>query len=127
MAARRRRYRNRRGRARAGGEETFSLHIEGQRLRQRGPAPSPRSARRVHPLQPFGPKIIVTLGKFAAQTLLRDPTAISKLRGRWREYEGVKLMPTFHPAYLLRSPEEKGKAWDDLKLVMKEFGKAPKK
>jgi uracil-DNA glycosylase len=70
------------------------------------------------------PKVIVALGKFAAQTLLRSTTAISRLRGRWHEYEGVKLMPTFHPAYLLRSPEEKKKAWDDLQLVMKELGKA---
>jgi DNA polymerase len=71
------------------------------------------------------PKVIVALGKFAAQTLLRDQTAISRLRGRWFSYEGVKLMPTFHPAYLLRSPDEKRKAWDDLQLVMKELGKSP--
>jgi uracil-DNA glycosylase len=69
------------------------------------------------------PKVIVALGKFAAQTLLRETTPISKLRGRWFTYEGVKLMPTFHPAYLLRSPDEKKKAWDDLQLVMKELGK----
>ncbi len=69
------------------------------------------------------PKVIVALGKFAAHTLLRETTPISKLRGRWREYAGVKLMPTFHPAYLLRSPEEKKKAWEDLQLVMKELGK----
>jgi uracil-DNA glycosylase len=70
------------------------------------------------------PKVIVALGRFAVQTLLRDATPISRQRGRWREYEGVKLMPTFHPAYLLRNPAEKRKAWDDLRLVMKEFGKA---
>jgi DNA polymerase len=75
-------------------------------------------------LSSLKPKIIVALGKFAAQTLLRDATPISRLRGSWREYCGVKLMPTFHPAYLLRSPEEKKKAWLDLQLVMKEFGKA---
>jgi DNA polymerase len=69
------------------------------------------------------PKVIVALGKFAAQTLLRDTSPISRLRGRWFEYEGVRLMPTFHPAYLLRSPNEKGKAWEDLQLVMKELGK----
>jgi uracil-DNA glycosylase len=72
-----------------------------------------------------GPKVIVALGKYAAQTLLRDETPISRLRGRWAEYEGVRLMPTFHPAYLLRSPEEKKKAWEDLQLVMKELGVAP--
>ncbi len=69
------------------------------------------------------PRVIVALGKFAAQTLMRDSTPISRLRGRWASYEGVRLMPTFHPAYLLRSPEEKKKAWDDLQLVMKELGK----
>jgi len=68
------------------------------------------------------PRVIVALGKFAAQTLLRDATPISRLRGRWATYEGVKLMPTFHPAYLLRSPDEKKKAWEDLQLVMKELG-----
>lgn len=79
-------------------------------------------------LSAIRPKVIVALGKFAAQTLLRDTTAISRLRGRWFQYEGVRLMPTFHPAYLLRSPAEKGKAWEDLQLVMKELGKSlPKK
>ncbi len=69
------------------------------------------------------PRVLVALGKFAAQTLLRDPTPITKLRGGWREYEGVRLMPTFHPAYLLRSPAEKAKAWEDLKLVVRELGR----
>jgi DNA polymerase len=69
------------------------------------------------------PKVIVTLGKFAAQTLLADTTPITRLRGRWREYDGVPLMPTFHPAYLLRSPSEKGKAWEDLKAVVKALGR----
>jgi uracil-DNA glycosylase len=69
------------------------------------------------------PKVIVALGKVAVHALLRETTAISRLRGRWFGYEGVKLMPTFHPAYLLRSPDEKKKAWEDLQLVMKELGK----
>ena len=68
------------------------------------------------------PKVIVALGKFAAQTLLRETTAITRLRGNWRTYRGIKLMPTFHPSYLLRSPDEKRKAWADLQLVMKELG-----
>ena len=71
------------------------------------------------------PRVIVALGRFAVQTLLHDATPISRLRGKWREYEGVKLMPTFHPAYLLRSPAEKKPAWEDLQQVMKEFGKSP--
>ncbi len=73
------------------------------------------------------PKVIVALGKFAVQTLLRDPSPIGRLRGRWFEYGGVRLMPTFHPAYLLRSPGEKGKAWEDLQLVMKELGRPAQK
>ncbi|MCI0670452.1 MAG: uracil-DNA glycosylase [Myxococcaceae bacterium] len=71
------------------------------------------------------PKVIVALGKFAAQTLLRDTTPITRLRGQWREYQGIRLMPTFHPAYLLRNPAEKKSAWQDLQQVMKIFGKAP--
>jgi uracil-DNA glycosylase len=71
------------------------------------------------------PQIIVALGKFAAQTLLRDSTPITRLRGQWRSYEGIPLMPTFHPAYLLRSPAEKKLAWLDLQEVMKRFGKLP--
>jgi uracil-DNA glycosylase len=70
------------------------------------------------------PKVVVALGRFAVQTLLRDATPITRQRGAWRDYEGVKLMPTFHPAYLLRNPPEKAKAWEDLKAVMRELGKA---
>jgi uracil-DNA glycosylase family 4 len=70
------------------------------------------------------PKVIVALGRFAVQTLLRDPTPITRQRGAWRDYEGVRLMPTFHPAYLLRNPPEKAKAWEDLKAVVKELGRS---
>jgi DNA polymerase len=73
------------------------------------------------------PRAIVALGKIAAQRLLADPTPISRLRGRWFEVDGVRVMPTFHPAYLLRSPEEKKKAWEDLQLVMKELGRTPRR
>jgi DNA polymerase len=76
-------------------------------------------------IEAVGPKVIVALGKFAAHTLLRSAVPITKLRGTWSTYAGVKLMPTFHPAYLLRSPDEKGKAWADLQLVMAELGKKP--
>lgn len=64
------------------------------------------------------PKVIVALGKFAAQTLLRTDTPITRLRGQVHELRGVHLVPTFHPAYLLRSPDKKRDAWDDLKKVM---------
>ena len=69
------------------------------------------------------PSVIVTLGKFAAQTLLRTDTPITRLRGQWREYVGIPLMPTFHPAYLLRNPAEKKSAWTDLQAVMARFPK----
>ncbi len=71
------------------------------------------------------PRVIVALGRFAVQTLLRDTAPISRQRGRWREYRGVRLMPTFHPAYLLRNPADKRKAWEDLQLVMKDLGRVP--
>jgi DNA polymerase len=63
------------------------------------------------------PRVIVALGKFAAQCPLRDDTPISRLRGNFRTYEGITLMPTFHPAYLLRDPSKKKEAWTDLKAV----------
>ncbi|MDO8535407.1 MAG: uracil-DNA glycosylase [Candidatus Omnitrophota bacterium] len=67
------------------------------------------------------PKIICTLGKFASQTLLRTETTISALRGNFKEYNGIKLMPTFHPAYLLRNPNDKKLVWSDMKKIMKEL------
>ena len=63
------------------------------------------------------PRLIVALGKFAVQCLLRDDSPISRLRGNFRTYEGIPLMPTFHPAYLLRDPSKKKLAWEDLKQV----------
>ena len=63
------------------------------------------------------PKVIVALGKFGAQTLLRTLDPISRLRGRVYEYRGAKLIPTFHPAYLLRNPSSKREVWEDMKTV----------
>jgi DNA polymerase len=63
------------------------------------------------------PKVIVTLGKFAAQCLLRTDAPISRLRGRIFDYRDAKLVPTFHPAYLLRNPASKREVWEDMKLV----------
>jgi DNA polymerase len=68
------------------------------------------------------PKVVVALGKFAAQTLLATETRISELRGKFHPYRGAKLMPTWHPAYLLRNPPSKREAWDDLKAVARELG-----
>jgi DNA polymerase len=63
------------------------------------------------------PKVIVALGKFGAQTLLHTLDPISRLRGRVYEYRGAKLIPTFHPAYLLRNPASKREVWEDMKVV----------
>jgi DNA polymerase len=68
------------------------------------------------------PHVICALGTFAAQTLLKTETPISRLRGEFHDYHGVKLLPTFHPAYLLRNPAEKSKSWADLKMIKKELG-----
>jgi uracil-DNA glycosylase family 4 len=67
------------------------------------------------------PAVIVALGTFAAQTLLASRVPISRLRGQWFEYQGIKLMPTLHPAYLLRNPNDKRLVWEDIKLVMREL------
>jgi uracil-DNA glycosylase family 4 len=67
------------------------------------------------------PRMIVALGKFAAQCLLRSDAPISRLRGRFQTYEGIPLMPTFHPAFLLRNPDAKREVWADLKMVMAEL------
>ena len=63
------------------------------------------------------PKVIVALGKFAAQCLLKTEEPISKLRGREFRYRDAILMPTFHPAYLLRNPSSKREVWEDMKRV----------
>ncbi len=65
----------------------------------------------------ISPKAIVTLGTFAAQALLETDEPIGRMRGRWRTARGVRVMPTFHPAFLLRSPERKKDVWEDMKLV----------
>jgi DNA polymerase len=71
-------------------------------------------------LQIISPKIICALGTFAAQTLLKTDIPISALRGRFNYYEGIKLMPTYHPAYLLRNPSAKKPVWEDVQMIMKE-------
>ena len=69
------------------------------------------------------PKVICALGAFAAQTLLQTDKKISALRGRFHDYLNVKLMPTYHPAYLLRNPRDKRLVWEDMKLIHKELEK----
>ena len=67
------------------------------------------------------PEIIVALGKFAVQTLLQSKIPITRLRGNWHTYHGIRLMPTFHPAYLLRNPADKKLVWEDIKRVIQEM------
>ena len=69
-------------------------------------------------LEVIEPKIIVTLGRFAANLLLGSDESMGRLRGTWHDWRGIPLRATYHPAYLLRSPEMKGKAWEDLQQVM---------
>ncbi|MBA3462607.1 MAG: uracil-DNA glycosylase [Deltaproteobacteria bacterium] len=69
----------------------------------------------------IGPRIIVALGRPAANQLLGTDAPISTLRGRFHDRHGIQVMPTFHPAYLLREPDKKRDAWTDLKLVMSEL------
>jgi DNA polymerase len=70
------------------------------------------------------PEFIVALGKVAAQSLLGTQQPISRLRGRFHDYHGIRLLPTYHPAYLLRNPEKKRDVWEDMKLLMGEYGHA---
>jgi DNA polymerase len=69
-------------------------------------------------LQAIKPKVIVALGNVAAKTLLKTTEGITKLRGKWHTYQGIPLMPTFHPAYLLRNPRDKALVWNDIQQVM---------
>lgn len=77
-------------------------------------------------IQAIRPRVIVTLGNVPTQTLLKTKEGITKLRGKWQTYQGIPLMPTFHPAYLLRNPKDKKLVWDDIQQVMKELEKSGK-
>jgi uracil-DNA glycosylase family 4 len=68
------------------------------------------------------PKIILAMGRFAAQSLLRSEEPVGRLRGRVHNYHGVPLIVTYHPAYLLRNLDDKAKAWDDLCLALEVVG-----
>jgi uracil-DNA glycosylase family 4 len=72
-------------------------------------------------VESIAPRLIVTLGKPAAHALLETTAPISALRGRFHEFRGIPVMPTFHPAFLLRSPDRKRDAWSDLKQVIDEL------
>jgi len=67
------------------------------------------------------PKIVCCLGKFAAQTMLQSGAPISRLRGEFHDIDGIRVIATFHPAYLLRSPEKKREVWEDMKQIRAEL------
>lgn len=69
-------------------------------------------------IEAIRPRIICALGTFAAQTLLQTESKISTLRGRFHDLRGIKVMPTYHPAYLLRNPERKKDVWEDMKKIV---------
>ncbi len=73
----------------------------------------------VKQLQVIQPKVICALGTFAAHTLLKTEVPITVLRGRFHTYQGIHLMPTYHPAYLLRNPGAKKQVWEDMQMIMK--------
>jgi DNA polymerase len=72
-------------------------------------------------LKAIKPKLICALGAIAAANLLKTKVPLSKLRGKFHDYQGIPLLVTYHPAYLLRNPNEKKSAWQDLQLLQKEY------
>jgi len=68
------------------------------------------------------PRAICTLGSFASQTLLKSEVRISRLRGQLRDYNGIPLMPTYHPSFLLRNPHAKREVWEDIQKLMELLG-----
>ncbi len=96
-------------------------------LKCRPPENRPPAPKEVENCRPFlkrqleiiKPQVIVALGNHAVKALLQNESGISSLRGTFQKYEGIPVMCTYHPAYLLRSPGEKRKVWEDMKKVMK--------
>lgn len=89
--------------------------------------PEPEEIRTCYPflerqIQAIRPEFICALGSFAARTLLNTTQPISRLRGRFHDYKGIKVIPTFHPAFLLRKPERKRDVWEDMKMLIREMG-----
>ena len=69
-------------------------------------------------IESIQPRVIVTLGRVATHNLLKTATPLTKLRGNWQKFQNIRVMPTFHPSYLLRFPKERHKTWDDMQQVM---------
>ncbi len=90
--------------------------------------PEPEESMTCYPfllqqIEAIKPHIIVTLGNLATQTLLQTKTGITALHGNFQDFHGTKLMPTYHPAFLLRNPNMKKPCWEDLQIVMAELKK----
>ncbi|MBI5095559.1 MAG: uracil-DNA glycosylase [Candidatus Hydrogenedentes bacterium] len=86
--------------------------------------PTPAEVEQCEPylirqLELIQPKVICALGLYAAQSLLKTTDTVGRLRGKWHTYHGIPLRVTYHPAYLLRNPEDKAKTWADVQEVMK--------
>ncbi len=113
------------GRARSSEETARGVYIANV-LKCRPPANRNPAPEEVQQCEPFlarqvalvQPKLIIAMGRFAVQSLLQTTEPIGRLRGRVHRYEGVPVIVTYHPAYLLRTPADKAKAWADLCLAM---------
>jgi uracil-DNA glycosylase len=79
----------------------------------------------IRQLEAIRPRVICALGSFAAHTLLKSEAPITVLRGRFHSYQGIPLMPTYHPAYLLRNPGAKKQVWEDVQTIMKVLREGP--
>ena len=91
----------------------------------RNPEPAEIAACRPYleaQIEAVKPAVLVAMGKFAAQFLLETEEPITRLRGRWGTRQGIAVMPTFHPSFLLRQPERKKEAWEDLQQVLRKLG-----
>ena len=112
-------------------DEVFICNILKSRPPEnRNPAPDEIEACEpylIKQLQLINPKLILALGTFASQTLLKTKLPLGKLRGRFHDYNGIKTMVTFHPAALLRNPGWKKDTWEDVKLLRAEYDKMVKK
>lgn len=95
--------------------------------RNRNPEPEEISSCKNYLLQQINlvkPQMIITLGRYAVQTLLDTELAVGKLRGKVHHYQDIPLIATYHPSYLLRTPSAKKDAWDDLQLAMRSYTQA---
>jgi DNA polymerase len=103
-------------------EEVFIANaVKCRPPRNRTPRPEEIAACRdflLRQIRAVSPRVVVTLGAVATAGLLEAGGGISRIRGRFQQWEGIAVMPTYHPSYLLRNPERKREVWEDMKQVM---------